>query len=107
MPLYSFKDLDTGEPIELFYQMGQAPGLGEKIRHKGRHLQRLVEAPMGRVKPEKRFKAYSQPHKDRHGNLPPGAIEAPHYDSDGVPVFTSKKEVDAYVAKSEGRVVTD
>lgn len=43
MPLYSFRDEETGEEVELFRPAARSVAIGKVIRHKGRRLKRLPE----------------------------------------------------------------
>ena len=99
MPLYSFEDLKTGERAEHFFHMADAPEIGATVRIEGRRWRRVPEihAPGASV-PSYESIAYSP--RDWHP-------AAKRHTPDGRPVFTSRKEVEEFQARSEGEYVWD
>ncbi len=91
MPMYEFEHKPSGERREFFYEMAEAPGYGDKVRRQGKLWTRIVGTPpqLGPVW-NRRFVAHSQE---------PWDPDAPHYDQNGIPAFTSQKEADDYAAK--------
>ena len=87
MPHYDFEDEKTGERVELFFMMSEAPAWGEVIEHEGRKLKRIVTpVEHASVDREVYFKCWRVSGDEAKG--------ARHYDpADGCPVFTSKQEV--------------
>jgi len=112
MPLYDFVDAD-GEPLELYLPMAEAPELGSTTEIDGREVTRVVTPPRTAVRPDRHFVAWSQPTLNADGTLPPDVVPAPRYDRDpssvsyGHAQFSSRREVDEYVARCEGRVILD
>jgi hypothetical protein len=41
MPIYLFKDVETGETEDLFFNSDHAPSIGEEIRHGDKTLRRM------------------------------------------------------------------
>ena len=98
MPLYEFEDVETGEPVEEFFHMDDAPSIGVVISLDGRKLRRLVSRQQ---KPRTRsweFVAWS---------LPENVQGVTSWADDGmggkVPAFSSRKEVQRFVDANEGR----
>lgn len=99
MPHYDFEDTKTGEAVELWFEMSKAPRIGEKIRHEGRRLRRVVSSPQARVEGEYRFKCWQVSGEEAKG--------AKNYDTDGCPVFSSKREIQDFLrAKHEAGVTS-
>jgi hypothetical protein len=100
--IFSFEDVETGEVVELTYQIGKAPGIGAEIEHEGRKLVRIPDAPQvpAVIGVTKRFTRHfvseSAPMWDKH---------APRHDMDpnsptyGQPMFSGPKEVREHLAK--------
>lgn len=107
MPIYEFVNED-GVIEEHYLPMSEAPNLGAKVVIEDRLLKRIASRPRMNVK-EYRVTAPSQPALDADGNLPKGCVPAPRYDRDpssptyGFAQFQSKKEIDEFCAKSDGR----
>lgn len=93
MPLYSFKNHDTGEVLERFYRIDDRPCIGEVVEDGEQKLVRVVDQPRIAVSKDHCFAADSLNRWDP---------DAPRHDKSGRPVFHSKKEVNEYVASQEG-----
>ena len=102
MSLYEFSTPESGV-IEIPFPIGTAPGIGttytpESGSYAGIPLVRLASIPQTSVAPNFNFASHS---------LPRNTTDHDRFDEKGRPVFTSKKEVTEYVAKTEGGVVWD
>jgi len=100
MPIYDFHDERTDETVGVFFESMQGelgpPAIGELIP--GTRLRRVPSLFTEPVVRTLEFKGYSQPI---------WAKGAKHYDADGTPCFSSRKEVDEYVAVQDGQTETD
>jgi hypothetical protein len=88
--LYEFQHEDTGARMEADFDMAGpkcAPTIGSLIP--GTRWRRLPSIPVRPTVRDIHFKAYSQPI---------WAEGAAHYDKSGTPCFSSRSEVNAYVA---------
>lgn len=85
MPHYDFEDVATGEAVELFFSMSDAPRVGEVVRRDGRRLRRVwsVNNPV-LARREVSFKAWS---------LDPWTPGFDRYDTDGQPLVSGKREL--------------
>lgn len=100
MPEYAFVDCLSHESVDLFFEMGEAPKIGQTCRHEGRTLIR-VPSRLGAPKVRNySFRARSLPRED---------VSNPTWpcDATGVPVFESKAQVEEYHARSEGQAIYD
>ena len=93
MPIYSFKDSETGQTAERFYPLAEMPRIGDIVEEDGRKLVRIVDQPRIVVSKDHSFVARSLNRWDP---------DAPRHNEQGQPVFHSKKEVKEYVASQEG-----
>ena len=87
MPRYEFIS-DDGETREEFYSVDDAPSIGDAVTIDGKKYRRAPVVPQGLVRESIGFKSYSLPpnykyHADRGGK----------FDTDGQPIFTSRKEL--------------
>jgi hypothetical protein len=84
MPEYEFEDVETGEAVDLFFHMREAPEIGSVVTVAGQRLRRVpsrekIQAHVERTE----FKCYSQP---------PWTPGADHYDEMGHPCFDKKRD---------------
>jgi hypothetical protein len=93
MPIYSFKDSETGQTTERFYPLADMPNIGDTIEESGRKFVRILDRPHVAVSKDHCFVARSLNRWDP---------DAPRHNEHGQPVFQSKKEVKEYVASQEG-----
>ena len=95
MPVYTFEK-ESGETTELFFNMDDAPRIGTTIEIAGIKLTRLVDPIQVDCRQDVHFTAHqiSRWHPD-----------APALNERGQPVFSSKRQVDEFVAKTEGAAV--
>ncbi len=92
MPIYTFKD-PQGNPVEVFCSMAESTPIGGTITQNGVTLIRQVDAPQVDCRADVRVESTA---------LHRWAPGADSYSSDGKPQFGSKKQVDEFLAKSEG-----
>ena len=92
MPEYEFQ-LGDGRVICEYFPMADAPGIGEVVEIRGQPATRILS----------QIRQTNRSYGHTAHSLPPWDPRAPRHDEDGQPVFTSKKEIDEYAAKS-GRV---
>lgn len=97
MPIYEFEAKD-GEIHEEFFPMEDAPALGSWITRAKKRYQRIPTPWRAKARKTRHFAAMS---------MDPWEPGAPRYDKDGAPCFTSQREVDEFVARSEGKYVYD
>ena len=97
MPRYTFADPD-GNPVEVFCSMAEATPFGETITHNGISLTRQVD-PI-----HVDCRADVQVESNALHRWAPGAKT---YSKDGKPQFQSKKQIDEFLAKSEGDYIYD
>lgn len=99
MPCYTF-ERPSGERLDLWFSMEEAPGWGDSIEHEGETLVRVMEdadrIAGADVVPEYRLKAYSQGRWDPEVQAAGGK-----YDSNGVGCFASKKALDNYCGRRD------
>lgn len=90
--IYDFDDCETGERIGVHYGAMEGPegppAIGEVVELEGRKLKRVPSIFSKPTVREIHFTAYSQPN---------WAKGARNYTKDGVPCFSSRAEVQAYV----------
>jgi hypothetical protein len=100
MPIYDFMDDARNERIGLYFEAMEGPdgppAIGECIP--GTAIRRIPSLPGQPVVKTYEFKGYSQPI---------WAEGAKRYDKDGTPVFSTRAEVDEYVAVQNGQTETD
>jgi len=105
MPTYTFED-DKGDHFEIGYPLADVPPLGAKIKGpNGRTIRRVpdfdsvqIGARVGNV--ESSHRIVSQQVERWHS-------AAPRHDKSGRAVFNTKREVDEFLAKSNGEYVRD
>lgn len=98
MPMYEYVHKPTGDRIEEFHSMEDAPPLGSTIRRDGRTWVRVMSVPQLAPIWNRRFIAHSQA---------PGDPDAPHHvGPERLPAFTSQRECDEFAAK-KGLVYRD
>ncbi|MFB3431992.1 MAG: hypothetical protein ABL309_13830 [Phycisphaerales bacterium] len=96
MPLYSFVNQTTGETEERFYSMTEAPKIGEVIIGENGHLlERVVDVPRTNIR-----RSIECLHSE---SLPLNDPDAPRTDKQGRAVFTSRREIDEFVARKQGK----
>ena len=95
MPRYEFKT-PTGKIIELFYNMDDAPRIGETVTVGEVEFTRVAEKVQVCPQPDLHFTSRSLPRNDP---------DAPRVNDVGQPCFQSQKEVREYEAKKEGDFV--
>lgn len=109
MPIYEFKN-EQGVTEEHWYSMAEAPPIGSQVVIEDRLLTRIPTLPRVSVEGSSHFVAWSQPLCNPDGSVPPGQARAERYDLDPKspsyrsPLFAGKREVEKYVADSQGTV---
>lgn len=98
MPMYDF-ETPTGEVVEHFFPMAQSPKIGDTVEINGVQCTRLMSDCQTSVR------ADVQPFVSR--TLPPHDPRAPRQDKKGRAVFHGKREVEEYIAKTEGQFAYD
>ncbi len=93
MPVYSFKDHETGQVVERFYSLDEMPRIGDVVEENSRKFVRIVDQP--RIAPIRNYHFTAR-------SLPRWDPSAPRHNEQGQPLFDSKKEVNEYVASQEG-----
>lgn len=112
MPIYEFKN-EQGITEEHWFSMSEAPPIGSQVVIDDRLLTRIPTLPRVSVEPDRRFVAWSQPLCNPDGSVPPGQVAASRYDLDPKspsyrsPLFNGKREIEKFVAESNGNVVYD
>lgn len=97
MPLYSFVNQTTNEIEEHFYKMAEAPKIGEIIiGENGQLLERVVDVQGVRVRRTIECVVSN--------SIAVNDPDAPRVDKHGRAVFTSRSEIDEFVAKKEGAI---
>jgi hypothetical protein len=100
--LYLFQDTASGELVEAYFPMAEAPALGSVIEHEGRALKRLVSAPQVLVEPDFRHVARSL--RARHHTPEHLQKDVPHWEQmpSGIefPCFHTKGEIIEYESKN-------
>jgi hypothetical protein len=86
VPIYQFRDEQSGEIVDRYYAMADAPEVGSVTDEDGNRLCRIVSEQAGIVH-EYRHVSHSLPRVD------PNDPYWPHFDEKNRPVFTSKKQV--------------
>ena len=97
MAIYSFEDVKTGEAHELHFGMSEVPDFGETVRRKGRTLKRVFET--SHTPPVVAGDFYT------NYQCATGTEEssgAKHYDKEGRPMFTSRREAREWASKKSG-----
>lgn len=92
MPRYTFKDPD-GKPVEIYCSMNEATTIGGTITQNGITLVRQVDPPQVDCRADVQVESRA---------LHRWAPGAKSYSKDGKPQFQSKKQVDEFLARSEG-----
>ena len=94
MPMYDF-ETPTGETVEHFFPMAEAPKIGQTVDIDGVACTRLMsDCQMSVSETIGPFVSRTLPRNDPR---------APRHDKDGRPMFATKREVTEYVAKTEGQ----
>lgn len=88
MPIYEFRDEESGETIEIYLHVGEAPRFGDTIDADGRTLRRIPSVPARATVKTWHVVAHSQPE---------WAQGAEGYTQTGTPLFSSKKAVQRYL----------
>jgi len=100
MPTYEFEN-ENGEPEELFLWMSEAPPLGGTLEHEGRKLTRVIHAPPEyNVQKPLHFEGRTMPAKMTPEER--AATGHRHWTKNGMPFFTSRRQVSKYLAKEGG-----
>ena len=97
MPIYGFRT-ESGKDVEMFYNMGDAPRIGEQTTIGGVLVTRIAEKIQVNAVADLHFVSHVLPRNDP---------DAPRVNSSGQPCFESKKEVSEYTAKKEGDYIWD
>jgi len=92
--MYDF-ETPTGEVVEHFFSMANAPKIGEVVEIDGVRCTRLMSDCQTSVR------ADIQPFVSR--TLPPNDPRAPRHDKKGRAMFANQREVNEYIAKTEGQ----
>lgn len=95
--IYEFSDEQTGEAVELWMPMSEAPRIGSVIEHEGRKLRREISSVLGFKREEICFASHQLPKGDIHHKRAGGA-----FDDKNRPVFTNRKQAQEYAARTEG-----
>ncbi len=99
MPIYSFKDQGTGEIVEKFFHMKDAPPIGEPISDR---LVRIPDLPIAAVVADRHFVSRQQPRWYTHHKNAGGA-----FNKIGQPVYDSMEQVQQTASRSRGEEHTD
>lgn len=93
MPLYDFRNLDTGETIEEFFSMQDVPPMVLRQKPEGgtETFVRVYTVPEARVKADRHFISHQLPRNYKHHN---------RFDAKGNCAFTSQREVDECMARA-------
>ncbi len=94
--IYQFKDVETGEPVDVDMPMAKAVDIGAIIRRKGRKLKRLAPNLTTPVIAGDFYTNYQ---------CTPGTSEssgAKNYDEKGRPKFTSRREAREWAKRKTG-----
>ena len=97
MPIYTFKT-ESGDRVELFMPMDEAPSIGALLTVGKSVLTRVADRVSADIRTDKHFTSRALPRWDP---------SAPRHSANGQPQFTSQKEVDEYVSKTEGDWIYD
>lgn len=99
--IYEFVDTQTGEGVEIVFPMGECPGIGDKILHDGREVERVFSMPAGiKVLGLQTFKPFaSESMREWHP-------DAPRHDDRGRAVFQTRAEQDEFINKNNARART-
>ena len=100
MPEYPFMDVETGDPVDEFFPIADAPEIGSVVEVEGRKLKRLVSRMSKPKITNYAFKGYSLPREDPKNPKWP-------CDATGVPLFESRAQVKEYAARSEKQAIYD
>lgn len=92
MMTYEFRDVNTGEGVEVMYRPSEAPSLDEVVEIQGRTLRRVVSLPHVNAERSKPIIAISQE---------PWHPHASKYDKNGTPVFSNKLEAREFAKKTQ------
>lgn len=95
MPCYCFVDEATGEPVEHYLPMAEAPRIGDVVEIEGRRLRRLVSPLQYDTENLERWRFESI-------SAPPWAPGAPSYNPEsGAPRFSSRAQVREFLARNQ------
>ena len=97
MPVYTFKDPE-GNPVTIFCSMAEATPVGGSITENGVKLVRQFDKPQVDCRADVRVESTA---------LHRWAPGAKSYSKEGKPQFGSKKQVDEFLARSEGDYIYD
>ncbi len=100
MPLYDFEDVEKGELVEHYFAMADRPPTGKVVEIGGRKVSRVITPTQ--LAPVRSYEFVSNA-------LPRENVADPKWPCDerGRPRFKSKKEVEEYTARSEGKAAWD
>lgn len=87
---------ENGIRCEVFIARADMPEFGAWFEDEGRRYQRVPSMTKVHVTRTNNIKAYDRPRKRHVEKL--GLTPAPHYDSQGVAQFQSRREVNEYIA---------
>jgi hypothetical protein len=114
MPTYSFVDVETREPVDVFLPFAQCPDYGDIIEHEGRQVEHIFapECPEMSIKRDTRFVAWSLPPVVDHDGAPMGHWNPESIDFDrrkgsasyGQPLISSKSDIDKIEKESKGEI---
>lgn len=97
MPVYTFKDPE-GQLVSMYSLMSEAVPVGKTIVKDGVTLTRQFDKPQVDCRAEVRVQS------DALHRWAPGAKS---YSKEGKPQFASRKQVDEFLARSEGDYIYD
>lgn len=101
MPLYEYEDLKDGSTVGLYFAMGEAPGsIGDVVEIEGKRLRRL---PPNCAPPKVQANVYFA--SQRYAPWQGREWGHRHFDSEGMPVMTSRKEAEKYAGEMSRRLV--
>jgi len=96
MAIYDFRDVSSGEMVEVSIPMDKAPKFGALIQRDGRKLRRVIVIPRGHVKYNDIFWNYQVCRNT-------DAAGADFYNAKGVPGWKSRASAREWAAKRSGR----
>jgi len=107
---YEFEATDgSGERIEEWYAMAEAPPLGHTIQRGGRRWRRVVSDFADYVKPERRVTAWQQPKNYKYAKMAQArGVQGISFSKSGTPQYDSWRairEVDS-LAQANGESMT-
>ena len=93
---YEFEDVATGKRLEIAMPVEECVSIGSVIQHEGRRVRRL---PSIGLRPPRTFHPFSSTFfMENEGRGVPG-MEAPAYDSAGMPCFETKHQAREFARK--------